>query len=91
LPGCNAKEARQFHAACELLLRTSRKITMKTKQPVHRFDTETTSSFESLDARQLDAVLGGCACGCAQANCNCANGSCGQGAPAAANQYRRLR
>jgi hypothetical protein len=38
------------------------------------------AQFQSIDANQLDAVLGGCACGCGQDSCNCAGGSCGQGA-----------
>ena len=46
---------------------------MKTKQAP-------TTPFQSIDTNQLDAVLGGCACGCDQATC--ANGSCGQGTTA---------
>jgi hypothetical protein len=44
---------------------------MKTQQ-------ETSTPFQSIDAAQLDDVVGGCACGCGQANCSCTNGSCGQ-------------
>lgn len=36
------------------------------------------TQFQSIDTNQLDAVLGGCACGCGQATCTCAGGSCGQ-------------
>jgi len=43
--------------------------TMKTKRPPTR-------KVEDIDPKQLDAVVGGCACGCGQADCNCANGSC---------------
>jgi len=39
----------------------------------------TPDSLESINVAQLDAVAGGCPCGCGQANCNCSNGSCGQG------------
>jgi hypothetical protein len=39
---------------------------------------KTSTPLESIDAAQLDAVVGGCACGCGQANCSCTNGSCGQ-------------
>jgi len=35
---------------------------MKTQQ-------ETSTPFRSIDAAQLDDVVGGCACGCGQANC----------------------
>ncbi len=45
---------------------------MKTKQT-------STTPLRSIDSAQLDAVLGGCACGCDQAACNCTNGSCRQG------------
>ena len=38
-----------------------------------------TSSFQSVDAAQLDDVVGGCASGCGQAGCNCHNGRRGQG------------
>ena len=34
-------------------------------------------SFQSIEIDQLNNVIGGCACGCGQANCGCANGSCG--------------
>jgi hypothetical protein len=40
------------------------------------------TTFQSIDSKQLDTVLGGCDCGCGQANCNCPNGSCGVGASA---------
>lgn len=61
---------------------------MKNKQPdSHRPATETLASpFESIDASQLDAITGGCACGCGQASCSCTNGGCGQGVPAATSR-----
>jgi len=48
-----------------------------------------TTQFQNIDAAQLDAVLGGCACGCGQATCNCADGSCGAGAGAAQQPPRQ--
>jgi hypothetical protein len=43
---------------------------------------EPQTQLQSIDAAQLDTVVGGCACGCGQASCSCTGGGCGQ-APAA--------
>lgn len=55
---------------------------MKTRQ--------TSIPFQSIDAAQLEAVLGGCGCG--QTNCNSANCSGGQAPtnPATLATQRRL-
>jgi hypothetical protein len=52
-------------------------------------DHQPSTQPQNIDTAQLDAVLGGCACGCGQANCNCANGSCG-GATAPPQQQQQF-
>jgi hypothetical protein len=43
---------------------------------------QSSTELQNIDAEQLDAILGGCACGCEQTSCNCANGSCSTSASA---------
>ena len=46
--------------------------------------TETSTPFQSIDVTQLDAVVGGCSCGCGQPNCSGATGSQAAAVPGAA-------
>ena len=46
--------------------------------------TETSTPFQSIDVAQLDAVVGGCSCGCGQPNCNGTKGSQAAAVPGAA-------
>jgi len=60
---------------------------MNTKRPA--LTQQPSNPFQNIDANELDTIVGGCACGCGQANCT--TGSPAQGAasgiaPAAAQQ-----
>ena len=53
---------------------------MKTK---HHEPNPAPTQFENIETTDLDAVVGGCACGCGSAACGCATGGSCVGAAAA--------